>query len=105
MGHPKLRDERLAWLSVRDELERRSQRGITVLFAFLIGSRGRSSARMAADLHAERLSAKMMRYSVAVDRLSRSLSPEERVTLRETGAVPSWFIPKVLEEAESVRLR
>lgn len=110
MSVPKLRDERLAWLAVRDELSRRSRSCFATLFAFLGaggmrigGIRGRTG--IASELHNERITGRMMRYSVAVDRVSRRLSQDERVHLRETGRVPAWFVERVIAEEKTVTLR
>jgi hypothetical protein len=110
MSVPKLRDERLAWLAVRDELSRRSRSRLATFFAFigaggvrLGGIRGRT--RLAGELHDERITGKMMRYSVAVDRVSRRLSRDERLHLRDTGRVPAWFMERVIAEEKTVKLR
>lgn len=114
MPTPRLRDERLAWLAVRDQLERRSRRGVFGILMRFLGARrrlsaarfaGLSTAWVAEEQRKEHLSARMMRYSIVVDRLARQLSAEDRQMLRDTGAVPEWFLPRVLAEAPKVRLR
>jgi hypothetical protein len=49
------------------------------------------------------LSRKMQRYAVAVDRVVPRLTAGERARLRETGDVPSWFLPAVKKEFKTVR--
>ncbi|MEU0555291.1 ElyC/SanA/YdcF family protein [Dactylosporangium sp. NPDC006015] len=88
---PKLRDERVAWLAVQDQLRRRSRRlgpwgwllTIATLGAWaVLRSQGRGSARMAA-------------YSLAVDHVTGYLDDDERETLRTHGTVPPWFLFEV----------
>lgn len=45
----------------------------------------------------------MSLYAVAVDEVARQLNPEERRTLRQTGAVPPWFVDRVEERYQSIR--
>ena len=52
---------------------------------------------------AEWTSAKMGDYAFAVDDVARTLSAEERQTLRETGQVPDWFLGKVKEQFVAIR--
>ena len=93
---PKLRDERLAWLAVRDRLSRR--RG---LLAWLItfGSLGfRSPSTVSAGRRR-----RMERYSVAVDHVAGFLDEDERAALRAGGSVPRWFLPEVERVYRAVR--
>jgi hypothetical protein len=111
MATPNLTDERLAWLAVRDELQRRSSRGFGQFLLRLGGAmpgvqgNGMSiTSRVSAPTGArEQRNARMVRYGIAVDDLSRRLSPDERTTLREHGTVPDWFLPLVIEYAKTVR--
>jgi hypothetical protein len=84
----KQRDERLAWLAVRDELTRRVHR--RRMWDTLI-SLGLAPAATR-EWERERLS----RYSLVVDGLAQKLSEEERRVLRETGRPPAWFLKAVL---------
>jgi hypothetical protein len=110
MSVPKLRDERLAWLAVRDELSRRSRSAFVTFFAFLAGGGAiprflGSRASIASELKRERITGKMMRYSIAVDRVAARLNKDERTHLRETGRVPAWFLERVIAEEKAVKLR
>lgn len=92
-----LTDERLAWLAVRDRLGGRADRGRgfgAVLSAIGVGDR---------RTRKERISARMSLYAVAVDEVARQLNPEERRTLRQTGAVPPWFVDRVEERYQLIR--
>jgi hypothetical protein len=84
----KLRDERLAWLAVRDELTRRVRRR-RMWDTFI-------SLGMAPAATREWESQRLGRYALKVDRLARDLSESERRVLRETGQAPAWFLPAVL---------
>ena len=110
MDTPDLRDDRLAWLAVRDELRNRSRRGLGQLLLRLLGALPASSVVMSrANWMSEPVDAReqrdsrMIRYAIAVDTVASHLSDEERAILRADGTVPAWFLPRVLEEAKSVR--
>jgi hypothetical protein len=110
MATPSLTDGRLAWLAVRDELRKHSRRGLGQLLLRLGGavpvSHGMSiTSRVSAPVSArEQRNSRMIRYSIVVDAMVRHLSDEERAILRADGTVPAWFLPRVLEDAKSVRL-
>jgi len=98
---PRLSDERLAWLAVRDDLRKRSKSGsylIIILRILLL----RPPARVDPDQDAT--SKRMRRYAVVVDDLSRQLSKDDRATLRATGRLPEWFLPKVIETEATIYL-
>ena len=96
---PKLRDDRLAWLAVRDRLRRRSRRRgpvgwVVVLATFgiwlAVERGGRGGRRMAA-------------YSVAVDHVAGYLNDDERARLRIGNILPPWFLFEVERAARRVR--
>jgi hypothetical protein len=111
-----LRDERLAWLAVRDELARTERRRIRSRISAFLGGRSLSSAReriagprgrrradqRLGDVDVPPSSTYMVRSSLAVDEVSRRLSDEERMALRATGRVPDWFIPEVRATARHI---
>jgi hypothetical protein len=111
---PKLRDERLAWLAVRDELRRR---GTNNPFKALIRvtAAARPQAKMRRDGTAvaglrgnediDIVKGRMMRYAYAVDDVAKRLSAEERQVLRATGEVPGWFLPEVHRRYRELRRR
>jgi hypothetical protein len=109
MATPSLTDGRLAWLAVRDELRKQSRRGLGQLLLRLGGALPASSgmsitSRVSAPVSArEQRNSRMIRYSIVVDAMVRHLSDEERAILRADGTVPAWFLPRVLEDAKSVR--
>ena len=47
----------------------------------------------------------MMRYSVAVDELSRRLTDAERVELRANAVLPEWFLPAAHEAVKTIKLK
>lgn len=104
MATPKLRDERLAWLAVRDQLRRAAGRSPLAIVANVLDhlrpGRGLSAAPSGSEV---RTNSRMRRYAVAVDLVSTRLNGDERHTLRETGAVPPWFLAAVRAEAQKVR--
>jgi hypothetical protein len=84
----KYRDERLAWLAVRDELSKRVHRRRMWDTVFTLGL----APEITRSWESERLS----RYSLKVDRLAQKLNQDERRVLRETGQAPAWFLIAVL---------
>ncbi len=104
---PKLRDERLCWLAVRDRLNRRAGRN-PVNIAIRVLSMIRLPwfwYRPGKDTPMEQaVSKSMMRYAIAVDEVARQLTPEERGVLRGTGRVPDWFLPEVRRRSRRTRL-
>jgi hypothetical protein len=92
---PQLSDERLAWLAVRDEIQKMPRQkafGVKGQFGKLVGRNNRS--RTVAE----------ERYATAVDELVRRMCAEDRRILRSTGKVPEWFIPTARLEARCTRL-
>lgn len=121
MSAPRLRDETLAWLAVRDRLERRSRRTVYGLLVRIFGGRGRTAAREAVtslrvrnvsrlgiepprpelgNLVPKPASPHMVRYSLAVDEVAHRLTEDERRELRANGAVPDWFLPAVYKASK-----
>jgi hypothetical protein len=90
MAPPRLRDERLCWLAIRDDLARLTRRR-RMLDTFLTGG---FAPKLVRDWESQRLAT----YSFAVHRTASRLSDEERQALRVTGRVPDWFLAAVLRE-------
>jgi hypothetical protein len=89
MTEVRLTDERLAWLAVRDQVQRETAPSTLMrILGAMTSSRGSHEAR---ELAGDKRSA----YAFAVDDLARELKPEERRILRETGMIPVWFLPEV----------
>jgi hypothetical protein len=102
---PKLRDERLCWLAVRDELARSAARSPANALIGVLGMIRLRVAKAGEETAGERVrSRSMMRYAVAVDELSRRLTDAERAVLRATGEVPDWFLGEVRHRSRQVRL-
>jgi hypothetical protein len=102
MNRERVTDERLCWLAVRDQLHSKARGGGLVTVLRLFGA-GRRRAGMARDVAGEMISERLMDYGVAVDDLASQLDAEERQTLRLTGQVPAWFLPRVEERARQLR--
>jgi hypothetical protein len=120
MSVPRLRDERLAWLAVHDDLERIVRRSPSGRLTTLFGGRRRarareqvvslrmrhnarsvSSDRALGDISLPPGSSKLMvKFSLAVHDVSQRLSADERATLRRTGEVPAWFLGAVRAAAK-----
>jgi hypothetical protein len=83
-----MRDERLCWLAVRDQLARRVSRRPKVMVTYLLGY------LMNAERH-EAEERGLAAYSFAVNDAAAKLSPEERQVLRTSGEVPDWFLGEV----------
>jgi hypothetical protein len=99
MAVPKVRDERLCWLAVRDDLERRSRRRPGVALWWL-GNRvawwwSRWIPREVHDARETPVRRRMADYAFAVQAAARRLDPDERRVLRTTGQVPAWFLDEV----------
>jgi hypothetical protein len=114
MTVPKLRDDRLCWLAVRDQLDRCARRGPLMVLAYMavrrrryIGTnpRGEKLVSSAVGEQAGRdiTGGKMRTYALAVYDVSARLSPDERQVLRTTGQVPDWFLGAVLDHPRTVR--
>lgn len=114
MTVPKLRDDRLCWLAVRDQLYRRASRNPLMLLAYVVSRRPRyigTNAR-GAKLVSDAVGAgagqdiktgKMQTYAMAAYEVSERLTADERQVLRTTGQVPSWFLGAVRDHAKVVR--
>ena len=102
---PRLRDERLCWLAVEDELHRRAKRGTGFFIGLSSLLRSRQVSFGADDTARGFASGKMRKYAVAVDTVAMRLNSQEREVLRATGEVPEWFLAEVLAEARKVKLR
>lgn len=100
---PNVTDERLCWLIVREELQKKTSKlrffgWVTVLFS------GRTAgATFGGDLRRERASDKMSGYAVAVDAAAQTLSADERKRLRAVGEVPDWFLADVERRYQEFR--
>src|SRR5262245_15487566 len=112
----RLRDERLAWLAVRDELVRTERRRIRSRIAAFLGGRNLAAAReriagprgrarreqAVGDVEVPLSSTYMVRSSLAVEEVAGRLSEQERATLRATGQVPDWFLGAVKATARHI---
>ena len=112
----RLRDERLAWLAVRDELVRAERRRIRSRIAAFLGGRNLAAAReriagprgrsrreqAVGDVEVPMSSTYMVRSSLAVEEVAGRLSDRERATLRATGQVPDWFLGEVKATARHI---
>lgn len=111
---PKLRDDRLCWLAVRDQLHRRARRNPVMFLAYVVGRHPRyigtnaAGERLVSNAFGQGASqdiarGKMQRYAIAAYEVSARLNPDERQALRATGQVPTWFLPAVLDQAKTIR--
>jgi len=100
---PKVRDERLAWLAVRDELSRRSRRGPVTFVRRVFGNMTPTGQGLGADLTVPAANRRMRRYSVAVHDVAQRLDAGEREVLRTTGRVPDWFLGAVVKRYRQLR--
>jgi hypothetical protein len=112
----RLRDEQLAWLAVRDSLQRHDRGRISSRIGAFLDRRslraareritgpsaGRSGGAGLGDVDVAPSSPYMVRSSLAVEEVSRRLSDSERATLRATGEVPEWFLPEVTSVARHI---
>jgi hypothetical protein len=85
-----MRDERICWLVVHDQLVRRSRKfgvmgWIAMIFTFGLGVHHAKKVRRN----------RMALYSLAVDRAAGRLNAEERKVLRSERTVPDWFMAEV----------
>ncbi|MFD8480204.1 hypothetical protein [Kitasatospora sp. NPDC059673] len=97
---PNLSDDRLAWLAVRDQLNKKARRPgafgwFTALFGLLSLRAGARAAGMAGDMRREAASGKLHEYAFAVDTAAETLTATERAHLRATGEVPAHFLAEV----------
>jgi hypothetical protein len=101
----KVRDERLCWLAVRDQLARHSRTRPTTLLRRLLGNLMPTRRGLGADVTGGSVRGRMARYSIAVHEVAQRLDPGERQVLRDTGQVPDWFLPAVRRRAGQLRRR
>jgi hypothetical protein len=110
---PRLRDERLAWLAIEDQLKRASRRGPFGPLLTLLGSaggmgwsysNGRVTTHTGGGIGRSIGSGRMVRYSIACDEQAKRLTAEERQILRTRGHVPPWFLDTVLAEAKKIKI-
>jgi hypothetical protein len=110
---PKLNDDRLCWLAMRDHIDKHSRKlGFWGWIAKLAGASGGGrgigggaggAVRAGADMAREFVSDKKIAYALAVDAASEQLTHEERLHLRATGHVPGWFAADVDRRVEARR--
>lgn len=102
-----LTDERLCWLAIQDQLKKRASKlgplGWLSAFAGGGNTRSRGAVGLGGDLRREKRSNKLGDYAIAVDEAAQRLTADERRHLRQTGEVPSWFLPDVERRAQEIR--
>lgn len=102
---PNVTDERLCWLTVREELGKWA-RGMGPLGRLtVLGSSRRGGARLGGDVRRQAGSDRMRLYGRAVDHAAQTLSAGERKHLRATGEVPGWFLADVERRYQEIRKR
>jgi hypothetical protein len=94
---PPVPDDKLAWLAVRERLDRIGRRAPLGAVVASIAPPGSGDARSA--VHGTRMSL----YHIAVSELAGRLRPAERRALRNRGTVPAWFLPAVLRRYAELR--
>ncbi|QMU75512.1 hypothetical protein GXW83_06905 [Streptacidiphilus sp. PB12-B1b] len=96
---PKVSDERLCWLAVRDQLNKKANKlGPLGWLTALAGAGNRGGQRasgLGGDMRREGRADTMDDYAFAVDDAAGKLSAEERAHLRATGELPEWFLGEV----------
>jgi len=85
-----MRDERLCWIVVHDQLVRRSRKFGVMGWVAMICTFGLAIHR-AKKIRRNR----MALYSLAVDRAAGRLNADERAVLRSDRRVPDWFMGEV----------
>jgi hypothetical protein len=100
---PKARDERLAWLAVRDELARRSRSRPMTFLLRIVGNLAPTRQGLGSDVSSPVVSRRMRRWSFAVHDVAQRLDAEERAVLRTTGQVPDWFLGAVRQRYRELR--
>jgi len=105
MAPAKVRDERLAWLAVRDDLARRSRGGPFTFLRRVLGNITPTRGGFGTDLTVPAVSRRMRRYSFAVHDVAQRLDAGEREVLRTTGRVPDWFLGAVTQRYRQLRGR
>jgi hypothetical protein len=103
MAPPKVRDERLAWLAVRDELARRSRDRPLTFLRRIFGNMAPTAKGFGTDATAPVTSRRMRRWSFAVYDVAQRLDAREREVLRTTGRVPDWFLGAVRQRYRQLR--
>jgi hypothetical protein len=103
MAPPKVRDERLAWLAVRDELTRRSRCGPLTFLRRVFGNMAPTTRGLGTDVTVPSANRHMRRYSFAVYDVAQRLDAGEREVLRATGRVPDWFLGAVTKRYRQLR--
>lgn len=103
MAQAKVRDERLAWLAVRDELARRSRNRPLTFVRRIFGNLAPTTKGFGHDTTAPVTSRRMRRWSVAVHEVAQRLDAGEREVLRATGRVPDWFLDAIGERYRQLR--
>jgi hypothetical protein len=100
---PKVRDERLAWLAVRDELARRSRDRPLTFLRRIFGNLSPTPKGFGQDTTAPATGRRMRRWSFAVFDVAQRLDAGEREVLRATGHVPDWFLDAVRQRFRQLR--
>ncbi|MEY9849733.1 hypothetical protein ABH940_006845 [Streptacidiphilus sp. BW17] len=110
---PKLNDDRLCWLAIRDHIDKHSRKlGFWGWLSTLAGASGGGrgvgggaggAVRMGGDMRRESMSDKKLDYAVAVDAASEQLTHQERPHLRATGQIPDWFVDDVEQRVAALR--
>ena len=103
MAPRKVRDERLAWLAVRDELARRSRNRPLTFLRRIFGNLAPTTKGFGQDTTAPVAGRRMRRWSVAVFDVAQRLDAGEREVLRATGRVPDWFLGAVRQRYRQLR--
>jgi len=102
-----LTDERLCWLAIQDQLQKRASKlgplGWLSAFAGAGNTRSRGASRLGGDLRRDKRSNKLGDYAIAVDEAAQRLTTDERRHLRQTGEVPPWFLADVEQRAKEIR--
>jgi hypothetical protein len=105
MAPPKVRDERLAWLAVRDELARYSRSRPMTFVMRIMGNMAPTRRGFGTDATEVVTTGRMHRWSFAVHDVAQRLDAEERRVLRTTGRVPDWFLDAVRKRYRELRRR
>jgi hypothetical protein len=111
-----LRDEQLAFLAARPFLIKKSRPWWLSLFRILeaggnsayVMDRGMARVPNGGMMAKRTITSeiggdRMADLVVACDAAAQTLTPDERTILRLTGALPEWFLPQVVAEAEQVK--
>lgn len=94
---------RLAFLAAKPQLQRRARPWwVRLLRVAEVGGPG-GGYRAEGNIGDEIASSRMSSYAFACDRVVEHLSVDERQALRQSGALPPWFLSKVEELAAEFR--